>query len=158
MTASDYINHLGLLPHPEGGFYKETYRSDVIITNSSGNSRNLSTAIYYLLEGNDRSALHRIQSDEFWFFHAGNPLELVYIEHRMLHTVTLGHDISKGELPQFKVDAGLWFGARVKSGIGFSLVSCTVAPGFDFNDFELADRVELLEAYPHLATAITAFT
>ncbi|WP_201986710.1 cupin domain-containing protein [Hymenobacter rubidus] len=157
-TAQDLIQQLRLQPHPEGGYYRETYRADLGITVESGARRSVSTAIYYLLEDDNRSHFHRIQSDELWFFHQGQPLELLLLQNGQLTTITLGHDVGRGELPQAVVPAHTWFGARVKSGAGFSLVSCTVAPGFDFADFELAERTQLTREFPSLAALIEQFT
>ncbi|MDO7849533.1 cupin domain-containing protein [Hymenobacter sp. M29] len=156
-TAQDLIEQLHLQPHPEGGYYRETYRASLHTTAESGARRNVSTAIYYLLENNDRSHFHRIQSDELWFFHQGQPLEVLLLEDG-LTTFTLGHEVGRGEMPQAVVPAHTWFGARVKGGVGFSLVSCTVAPGFDFDDFELADRTRLIQEFPDQAAIIEQFT
>ncbi len=144
MTAAQIIEKLQLIPHPEGGFYKETYRSDLIMTASAGNQRNVSTAIYYLLENDSKSNFHRIKSDEFWFFHQGNPIELLIIDDGELKSMVIGNNLDKGELPQAMIPAGKWFAAHIQNEIGFALVSCTVAPGFDFVDFELATRNDLL--------------
>lgn len=158
MNAAELIRQLRLQPHPEGGYFKETYRSALQIEAGQDRTRNVSTAIYFLLEGHDRSAFHRIKSDELWFFHQGQPLEIVFIQNGQLVTVLLGNDVARGEVPQAVVPAGVWFGAKVKNSTGFALVSCTVAPGFDFADFELASRQELLPQYPHLAEVIREFT
>ena len=157
MNAQELISNLNLQPHPEGGFYKETYRSEQSLLLDRG-ERNISTAIYYLLENQDRSAFHRIQSDELWFFHQGQPLEIVSIQNGELVSVVLGNDVEKGEIPQAMVPANAWFGARIKGGSGFSLVSCTVSPGFDFSDFELAKREELLHQFPQFKDTIMELT
>ena len=158
MSAQHIIDKLKLIRHPEGGFYKETYRSHHIIVNDKKQNRNVSTAIYYLLENEDRSLFHRIQSDELWFFHLGEPLEIVSIEREQLTTTTLGNDFEQDEFPQMRIPANTWFGARVKNAKGFSLVSCVVSPGFDFADFELAKREDLIGEFPHLKDAIEKFT
>lgn len=158
MTSKELVQKLNLLPHPEGGFYRETYRSEQVLTLDNGVKRNANTSIYYLLEDNDKSAFHKIKSDELWFFHLGNTLEIVFIENDQLKTILLGSAIENGEVLQAKIPANTWFGSRVKDGKGFSLVSCTVAPGFDFADFELADRDDLLTQYPHLKSMIQCFT
>jgi predicted cupin superfamily sugar epimerase len=157
-TAQDLIQQLHLQPHPEGGYYRETYRASLHTTAESGAQRNVSTAIYYLLENDNRSHFHRIQSDELWFFHQGQPLEVLLLQDGQLTILTLGHAVEQDELPQAIVPAHTWFGARVKAGTGFSLVSCTVAPGFDFADFELADRTELTNEFPDQAAVIEQFT
>lgn len=138
MNASFWIDKLKLLPHPEGGFYRETYRSGEIINNVNGDERNVSTAIYFLLEGEDKSHFHRIRSDELWFFHQGQALEILVLNGSGLSKILLGPDAENGEHFQARINAGDWFAARLKDGRGYALVSCTVAPGFDFNDFELA--------------------
>ena len=158
MTSKYLISELQLQSHPEGGYFKETYRSEKTLRLDAEKVRNVSTAIYYLLEDQDFSALHRIQSDELWFFHQGQPLEIVSFQNGKLVSIILGNAVEKGEIPQVVIPANIWFGSRVKDQSGFSLVSCTVAPGFDFADFELADRQELTEEFPHLKEVIEAFT
>ena len=153
MNAQELISILDLQPHPEGGYYKETYRAAQII-----NDRNVSTAIFYLLEDKDRSHFHRIKSDELWFYHSGEPLELLMIQNDQITTIILGNDIANGQVLQAIIPANTWFAAKVRDGVGYSLFSCTVAPGFDFADFELAERQELLGQFPRLSTIIQAFT
>ncbi len=158
MTAQEIIKHLQLTAHPEGGYYTETYRCAEAILNRNGDQRNTSTAIYFLLNDNDVSNLHRIQSDELWFFHQGEPLEIVMIKDGIYSSIVLGNNLQKGEVPQAMIPANVWFGSKLKNSKGYALVSCTVAPGFDFRDFELADRNQLLSEFPHLQLLITAFT
>jgi len=158
MNAQAIIDKLKLIPHPEGGFYKETYRSDYTIVNENQQSRTVSTAIYYLLENEDKSLFHRIQSDELWFFHLGQPLEIIVIQDGHLVTFILGNDVKKDEGPQVRIPANTWFAARVKNAKGFSLVSCTVSPGFDFADFKLAKREDLVQQFPRLKDVIEKFT
>jgi uncharacterized protein len=158
MTAQQIIDKLKLTRHPEGGFYKETYRSDHTIVNERRENRNISTAIYYLLENQDKSLFHRIQSDEIWFFHLGQSLQIILIQCDHLTTITLGTDIEKDESPQLRIPANTWFAAEVKNAKGFSLVSCTVSPGFDFTDFDLAKREDLVQQFPHLKDIIEKFT
>ena len=158
MNAEDIINKLEMLPHPEGGYYKETYRSEEQTINKEGNKRNTSTAIYFLLENNNISRFHRIKSDELWFFHHGNAIEIVSIKNNKLFSITLGNDSDNGEVPQAVIPANVWFASSVKDGSGFGLVSCTVAPGFDFADFEMAKQDELLQEYPMLESVIKKYT
>ena len=142
-------------PHPEGGFFAETYRSaeripqDALPARFAG-TRAFSTAIYFLLESHNRSALHRIQSDEVWHFYAGGPLEVFVIEpdSGALTVIRLGNRPDRGEVFQAVVRAGCWFGSKPMAGSDFSLVGCTVAPGFDFADFDLADRANMLRQFP----------
>ena len=154
MDTNEIIQQLQLVPHPEGGYFKETYRSAETLTTPEGKSRNISTAIYYLLENDDKSHFHRIQSDEIWHFHQNDPLEIFIIDQGELIVKTLGNNFTQGEVPQVVVPAGRWFAAQVKNASGYSLVSCTVAPGFDFADFELAEKETLIHEFPHLKKII----
>lgn len=147
------IKTFGLLPHPEGGWYRETYRSAeliplVALPERFDNSRSYCTAIYFLLESGDISALHRIKSDEIWHFYSGMSLTIhVITPQNEYYSLYLGSNLSVGETFQCVVPAGCWFGAEV-NGDGYSLVGCTVAPGFNFADFEMGKRVELLNEFP----------
>ncbi len=152
--AIDIVRQLGLQPHPEGGYFRETYRASESIPAQGldrryGGSRAASTAIYYLLEAGQRSALHRLRSDEIFHFYAGDPLRIIEItpDGRLTETL-LGADLAAGGIPQHVIPAGAWFGALPAEGGRFALVGCTVAPGFDFADFELAETVALLAAFP----------
>lgn len=158
MNAHVLIEKLQLIPHPEGGWYRETYRSAETMTNKNGLNRNVCSAIYFLLEGNNKSHFHRIQSDEIWFFHSGEPLEILMITSGQVQSITLGNNIINGEIPQFSVQAQTWFAAKIITGTGYSLVSRTVAPGFDFSDFELAKRANLLDQFSVLNEVVKAFT
>lgn len=158
MNSQKLVDILKLEPHPEGGYYKETYRCEETLTLKNGNVRNISTAIYYLLENENKSSFHRIKSDELWFFHQGEPLEIVFIKEGKLHTIILGNSLEDGEVPQAMIEVNVWFAAKISEGTGYSLVSCTVAPGFDFSDFELAERKTLLQQYPDLKEVIEEFT
>ncbi len=158
MNVKEIIQKLQLKPHPEGGFYKETYQSEYKINTSNGKNRHVSTAIYYLLENGDKSLLHRLESDELWFFHHGNPLEVFTILEGEVNSITLGNNIEKGEHPQAIIPAKTWFGAKIKNDNGHSLVSCVVAPGFDYADFQLAKKEDLIREYPHLRKFIENFT
>ena len=155
MNSTYYIKTLSLLPHPEGGYYKETYRSkESIDIKGFDGKRNYSTAIYFLLEKDNFSALHKLKSDELWHFYAGDPLEVIEIDTQgQLKITELGKDNF-----QYCVPAGNWFGSRVKNGGEFSLVGCTVAPGFDFADFEMAKREKLIKEFPKLETIINQMT
>ena len=162
MQAADIVARLGLQPHPEGGYFRETYRAAAAIPASGldrryGGARATSTAIYYLLEAGQRSALHRLKSDEIFHFYAGDPLKIVEIAPDGDLTETLlGADLAAGARPQHMIPAGSWFGA-VPTG-RFALVGCTVAPGFDFADFELAETEALLTAFPRHKTWIQRLT
>ena len=153
-NAQYWIDRLSLSPHPEGGYYRVTYQSTLTIVQNAlpsafhGN-RSASTAIYFLLAQKDFSAFHRIASDELWHFYAGSALVVYVIDpegnYSELH---LGDVFEAGEVFQAVVKAGSWFASRLKNPAGFALVGCTVAPGFDFADFEMAKRLELAATYP----------
>jgi predicted cupin superfamily sugar epimerase len=156
VSVEALVSRLGLVPHPEGGYYKETYRSAESIP---GRGRSVCTAIHYLLPAGAFSALHRIKSDELWFFHAGGPLVVAELAaDGTVEETVLGVDLAAGQAPQHAVPAGRWFGAYPAPGTAFALVSCAVAPGFDFADFELGRRDELLAAYPQARALIERLT
>jgi predicted cupin superfamily sugar epimerase len=158
MNGKEIVQKLGLIEHPEGGFYKETYRSSSSMETEQNAIRNVCTAIYFLLENDNISLFHRIQSDELWFFHQGEPLEIVFVKEGVLNSIILGNSFENGEVPQATIPSNTWFASSVKQRKGYSLVSCTVAPGFDFADFELASRENLLQEFPHLKEIIHKFT
>ncbi len=143
-----------LTPHPEGGAYLESYRS----TTQMGD-RNISTAIYFLLLSHEFSSFHRIKSDEIWHFYLGGPLEIIEIAPDGTQSVTiLGNEVDKGQRLQYVVKAGHWFGSRPLKNSLFSFVGCTVSPGFDFRDFELADYETLTQEYPQHTALIQSLT
>lgn len=158
--AEAWVKKLGLKPHPEGGYYKESYRSDTSsIFQTFDVSRNVSTAIYFMLTKGNFSAFHRIKSDEMWHFYDGNPVSIFVINTLgILKEIRLGLDIANGELPQALVPAGCWFASTVVCEGHYALVGCTVSPGFDFKDFELANREELISLYPEHTELILKFT
>jgi uncharacterized protein len=164
LNAQYWIKHLGLSPHPEGGHYSATYKSHLTIAATAlppnfHGSRSASTAIYFLLTGSDFSALHRLASDELWHFYAGNCLVVYAIDPEgKLSELHLGDRPEAGESFQAAMKAGNWFGARLKDGDGFALVGCTVAPGFEFADFESAKRSKLIAAYPQHRKLIEELT
>lgn len=164
MTAAYYIQHLAMQPHPEGGYFVETYRSAETVAQSAlpgrfQGDRPFGTAIYFLLEKQQRSALHRIQSDEVWHFYAGGPLDVFVITPMGdLSVIRLGNRPGRAEVFQAVVPAGCWFGSAPANETDFSLVGCTVAPGFDFADFELANGSVLTEAFPQHRTIIDRLT
>ena len=158
MDSKLLIESLELKKHPEGGYYKETYRAADTLNNLNGEARNISTAIFYLLEGNDRSHFHRIANDEMWFYHSGVDLDIHCIVDGELKTIRLGLDVSNGELMQVVIPAYTWFASKIVDEKSYALLSCVVAPGFDFKDFELAERNLLIEEYPNLNSIITDFT
>lgn len=147
-------------PHPEGGFFKETYRSEELEKfDGFIGSRNISTAIYFMITKGNFSAFHRIKSDEIWHFYDGSPVEIVVISPEgNLTSHQLGLDINNGQLPQAMVPAGCWFASRIADDADYALAGCTVAPGFDFQDFELADRVDLVKEFPQHEAVIRSLT
>lgn len=163
-TAAYYIEKLKLTKHVEGGSYAETYRSSLMLPQSAiGNdfthNKNACTAIYFLLEHKQFSAFHKIKSDEIWHFYAGNTLTIYEIdENGNLWKHLLGSNLDKGENFQCVIKAGNWFASRCEVENGFSLVGCTVSPGFDFEDFTLANRDDLITQYPQHKQLITALT
>jgi len=154
------VNHLRLRPHPEGGFYAETYRStDEMIPEWTGSHRSVSTAIYFLLTAGIFSAFHRIRSDELWHHYMGGTAEIhVFDPGGDYSIIRLGTDITNGEVPQALVPAGSWFASRVSPGVSYVLAGCTVAPGFDFADFEMAERDQLIQQYPRYEDIIRKMT
>lgn len=153
MTGADWIRHLGLEAHPEGGHFKEVYRSDERIARSAlpgrySGDRAFATSIYYLLRSGEISRKHRIQSDEIWHHYDGSALELtIHGPDGRPARHLLGKNPDRGETPQLVVPRGLWFEARVAAPDSFVLVGCTVAPGFDFADFELQTDRPAPDAY-----------
>ncbi|WP_417513909.1 cupin domain-containing protein [Minwuia sp.] len=165
MTEIDnIIRTLGLKPHPEGGHYTEIYRSDErigadVLPPRYGGARAFGTAIYYLLGPDDKSAMHRITSDEIFHFYLGYPVEqLQLFEDGSHRIVEIGPDLLAGQRPQMVVPRGVWQGARVKPGGRFALLGTTVAPGFDFDDFEMGPRDALVPMYPDVAEMICELT
>jgi predicted cupin superfamily sugar epimerase len=162
--AKSWIDQLQLVPHPEGGYYRQTYRAELTIDKTAlpasfGGSRAVSTAIYFLLERDSFSAFHRLRSDELWHFYAGGGLVVHVIGQRGDYSeILLGSDVDAGETFQAVVKAGSWFASRVRNPGSYALVGCTVSPGFDFADFELAKREELLRRYPQHRGVIERLT
>ena len=180
VDAKYWIEKLGLEVHPEGGYFRQTYKSELrILPDASGRARALaegapevgppglhgsraaSTGIYFLLEGKNFSAFHRLRSDEMWHFYAGSPLLVHVLDPAGEYSsILLGRDPDAGQVFQTVVRAGCWFGAELEPDPRFSqkygelvhpsyaLVGCTVAPGFEFEDFEMARRQELEAKYP----------
>jgi len=144
MTAAYFINELNLQPHVEGGYYKEIYRSPLNI-----NDRSLSTTIYFLLEGEQLSRFHQLTADEIWFFHYGSTLLIHQIDSNGdLSVQKLGMNLSAGEHAQLLIPAGTIFASEMEDKNSFALVSCMVSPGFEFKDFTLFSKEELVKKYP----------
>lgn len=165
MKNADYwITKLDLQPHPEGGHFRETYRSGEVVLKHAlpkrfKGDRAFSTCIYFLLNKKEYSAFHAIQQDEVWHFYEGSSLTIHIIDPNGEYSaVDLGRDIENGENFQAVVRGGCWFAAALKNTKTYALVGCTVAPGFDFSDFEMADRNRLVELYPEHKDIIEKFT
>jgi hypothetical protein len=162
--ARNWIEKLQLEPHPEGGYFRQTYRSDMLFAREAlpagfGGARVASTAIYFLLEGKNYSAFHRLRSDEVWHFYAGTPLIVhVISSQREYSSILLGPELEAGQVFQAVVPAGCWFASHVADWTGWALVGCTVAPGFDFEDFEMGKKAELVAGHPQYRELIERLT
>ncbi len=161
--AQYWVEKLGLEPHPEGGYFRQIYRADLNIPQAAlpgfSGDRAASTSIYFLLEGGNFSAFHRLRSDETWHFYSGAPV-LVHVigEDGRYSELRLGSDPEAGEVFQAVVTAGCWFASHVADWKSWALVGCTVSPGFDFDDFELANRAQLVRKYPRHRELIESLT
>lgn len=166
ITAQELIQKLNLTPLPsEGGYYRETYRCDMpkvaaaAYGNDSQSTRNASTAILFLVIPESFSALHKVKSDEVFHFYGGDPSEMIQIHpDGRLERFVLGNRIHLGEIPQIVVPRGVWQALRLKPGGKWSLTGTTVAPGFEFEDFELGNRNQLLEQFPQHSEDIIRFS
>ena len=163
-AAEQVIEALGLAPHPEGGYYREVYRSEEVVPAAAlppryGSDRVVATSILFLLTHASYSALHRLASDEVYHLYLGGPLDLSVLHPTgEAETVRLGQDLLRGERVQHVVPRGAWQGSRLVGEAPFALMGCTVAPGFDFADFEMAKRSEIVRKYPHAADIIRRLT
>lgn len=164
MNGEYWIQKLNLQKHPEGGYYRETYRSEDTVNQDKlltryDNSRNASTAIYYLLLDEEFSSFHKLKSDEIFHFYSGTTLIVHVIDIQgKYHEFKLGKNPDENEVLQLVIPHDSWFAAHVSQTNSYSLIGCTVSPGFDFADFTLADRTQLVTLYPHLTEIITKFT
>lgn len=154
--AQQLIEVLGLAPHPERGFYTQTYRAPArVLSSAHAGERSASTAIYFLICDPERATfLHRLQSDEVFHLYEGGPLEVLRLfPDRSWDVARLGLAVERGERPQLVLPAGTWFGTELAPGASHCLIGCTVAPGFEFEDFEL-DGADLPASYPAAAERI----
>ena len=164
MDATEIIKHFKLKKHPEGGYYKEVYRSENTIDkncldNSFSGDRNYCTSIYFLMTSENFSAFHKINQDEIWHFYKGTALKLHMISPDGKYSfVNIGSDFQNNDVFQFTVPAKHYFAAEVIKKNSFAFVGCTVAPGFDFDDFYLPKRDELLNQFPNHKDIITKMT
>ncbi len=160
MDKNYWIERLKLEVHPEGGFYREVYRSaDLVKTTPPkfNEQRPSSTSIYYLLSSETKAFCHKIKSDEAWYYHVGSPVTLFYIDQQSVFNVkVLGP--GDGQDLFIVIPQNCWFGARVLEPDSFALVSCMVSPGFEFSDLEMADRNELIDTFPQHKESILKFT
>ncbi|HEX2014951.1 MAG TPA: cupin domain-containing protein [Nitrososphaera sp.] len=154
--AARLVKKLGLEKHPEGGYFKQTYKSDTMVNVAwFDGPRNVSTTIYYLLDGNEFSAFHRLRSDEIWHHYAGGTLILYAIDKDgKLSKIKIG----RGSMPQAVMKAGIWFAAAPGNKRSYCLVGCTMSPGFDYRDWELGNKDELVRAYPQHKALIERYT
>jgi uncharacterized protein len=163
-SAQYWIRKLNLEPHPEGGYFRQTYRSALTLARAGlpaefRGDRAASTAIYFLLEGGNFSAFHRLKSDEVWHFYAGTPLAVHVIEaDGKYFSFLLGNDPEAGQVFQAVVPAGSWFASHVRDWKSWTLAGCTVAPGFEYEDFEIAKREKLIGDYPQHRALIQQLT
>ncbi len=164
MNSKYWIEKLSLQKHPEGGFYKEIYRSNEFISKNSlpdrfDGDRCFSTSIYFLLEKNDFSAFHRIKSEEIWHFYQGYSLTIYTIDdYGCLKSYKLGNNPENDEVFQLVIPRNTWFAAMLNKQDSFALVGCTVSPGFNFNDFELAEKELLINIFPQHKKIIEKLT
>ena len=163
-TAEYWIKNLDMLPHPEGGYFREVYRSEDRIDKDHlparySDHRNIATSIFFLLDKEQVSKFHVLNSDEIWYHHDGSKVKIHVIKpDGQYKEIILGHDFDEGEVLQAVIPHGSWFGAEVINKDSFSLVGCVVAPGFDFTDFKLAERNILLNDFSHLEEIIIKLT
>lgn len=164
MSGDELVKQLNLEPHPEGGYYRQTYQSAEYISRTAlpdrfAGERSISTAIFYLLQQGDFSAFHRIKSDECWHFYSGGTLLIHVIKKNGDYfRAKLGKNIREGEIFQHVVPAEAWFAVEPAPETAFALTGCTVAPGFDFSDFEIGDKQTLLSLFPQHARIIERLT
>ena len=165
MNAEEIIRLLGMEPHPEeGGYFVQTYKSEEVIATKAlphryGSKRSYGTAIFYLLTPDTFSQLHRLESDEIFHFYLGDPVTMLQLHpDGSTNVVTLGHDIRSGQQLQVVVPRGTWQGSLLNEGGDFALLGCTVAPGFEYSDYESGSRGDLLKEYPEQEELITRLT
>lgn len=162
--AKYYIEKLQLQPHPEGGYFKEVYRSGEIIEAEHlpiryRGQRAFSTSIYFMLEGTQKSLFHKLKSDEIWHYYDGSSVKIHLIDiDGNLSEKILGNDLNSDEQFQVIILKGNWFAAEIIDKKSFAFFGCTVSPGFDFNDFDLAESKILIEKFPKHASLIKEFT
>ena len=153
------VNFYNLEAHPEGGYYKEVYRSNLTTQNKDNQDRSILTSIFFLLTDKNSSNFHSIESDELWYYHSGSGFTVHCLSPEgHYYTIKIGPDFEAGEVFQAVVPKGTIFGSTVERENSYSLVGCAVAPGFDFSDFKLYSRIELLNKYPDYSEIIERLT
>ncbi len=164
MTAQDIITRLNLKPHVEGGYFSETYRSETYIPSNivgldGKETRHVSTAIYFLVTPETFSVLHRVKSDEIFHFYGGDPIDMIQIDPQgNLSRITIGNNILDGEQPQVLVPKDHWQALKLREGGSWALMGTTVSPGFEYEDFEIAARSNLMSTFPQLSEDIVRYT
>ncbi len=162
MHYSEVIKKLDLVPLPEeGGYYKETFRSQRMVKSEALGEKSECTCIYYLITDDSFSALHAVDQDEIFHFYAGSPVEMFqFTTEGKDQTITIGNDIFNDEVPQVIVPHGVWQGTKLKNPKegDWALLGCTVSPGFELENFHIESRSELIAKYPHLKEQITRYT
>jgi predicted cupin superfamily sugar epimerase len=153
--VQELVEKLHLKPHPEGGYYSETYRSNL---GTAGGDQSLATSIYFLMTSDNVSKFHSIVGDEIWFYHEGSPLTVHILSDKGYEKILVGPLDNEGHQPQQLVPPGVIFGSTVEQPDSYSLVSCMVAPGFDFRDFRLYTAEELLAKWPDAKEIIGRLT
>ncbi len=163
-NADFWINKLELKPHPEGGFYKEVYRSPEQIKKEGlperyKEDRSIFTTIYFLLKSNEVSKFHKLKSDEVWYYHAGSAIKILLLDEKgNISEQKLGLNLIKGEVPQIFIPHQTYFAAKILENDSYSLVSCSVSPGFDFDDFDMPEQNELINQFPEHEEIIKKLT
>ncbi len=162
MNIDDIIKHLNLIPlEEEGGFYRETYRSDTIIEKAPYNGgvrtrKSIYSCIYYLMTAESFSALHRLPGDEIWHFYLGDPIEQLQLSpDGSGKIIEIGNNLITGQVPQIIVPGDVWQGSKLKAGGKFALVGTTMSPGYEFEDYEAGNRDELILQYPGFSSLIS---
>jgi predicted cupin superfamily sugar epimerase len=163
LQKEDWLTYLNLKPHPEGGWFSEIYRnheliSDTELTTKYSGKRNLATSIYFMLANGNISKLHRLKSDELWYFHYGSQLTVHIFLKGEYKIITMGTDIGKKQQLQLLIPAGAIFGAEVLETGGYTVLGCMVTPGFHFDDFELVPYNRIIEEYSVYSDLIKKLT
>jgi uncharacterized protein len=162
MNLKTIIEKLNLIPLPEeGGLFRETYRSSLFVTAEfEGKSfrRTAGTSIYYLVTPDDFSALHKVRGEEIFHFYLGDPVEMIQLYPEGTRKIVIGNNLLNNESPQVIVPPGIWQGTRLKEGGKFALLGCTVSPGFEYEDFSISGRSELIEMFPASREDIIRYT